>query len=291
MPHFFSLMRQIRGYSYDDVFDMRATGAQDGTTNDAATNVTASVSVGTANSARTLFWPGCALSSYSRELTEAVFGFLRERDVVDGLSVGCCGNIIRFAADQATCTAYRSNLLFALEAQGIRRIVTACPNCYYSFGETLKDSTSIELIALSQFLVDEGLRIPRERIAPATSVCVHDSCPDRRNGVDACAVRGLLREIEIREMKHNRIHSRCCGLGQLRFVSDPMNSQRLREERIEEFGATGAGQLVTCCFSCANAFQDPATGLTALHYLELLFDIRVDWQAVYESSARALAAF
>jgi Fe-S oxidoreductase len=90
-------------------------------------------------------------------------------------------------------------------------------------------------------------------------------------------------------MKHNRSRSRCCGLGRLQFVSNPEASKRQRAERLGEFQATGAERLVTSCFSCANSLQDPSTGLVALHYLELLFDIRVDWSAVYQSSTRALA--
>jgi Fe-S oxidoreductase len=249
--------------------------------------------MGAAHPPHTLFWPGCALSSYSRELTEAVFAFLRERDLADGMSVRCCGNVIRYTGDATACATYQEALVVELKARGIRRVITACPNCHRSFENMLGCVPGIELCALSRLLADEGLRVLPERLAPTTTVCIHDSCPDRGEGLDAAAVRELFGDggIELREMEHNRSRSRCCGLGCLRFVSDPEASQRQREQRIAEFGATGAEQLVTYCFSCANAFQDPARDLAALHYLELLFDIRIDWPAVYKSSTQALAHF
>jgi Fe-S oxidoreductase len=267
----FTLMRQDRGYSYSDALDTAAD----------------------AGGLRSLFWPGCALSSYSKGLTEAVFTFLKERGAADGMSVRCCGTDIRYAGDRAAQEAYCAGLVRELQAWSVERVITVCPNCYRDLKEMQGPSPSsrpIEVLALSQFLVDEGLCVSPEQIAPTRSVCVHDSCPDRCCGVDAAAVRKLFEGIELHEMEHNRCRSRCCGLGRLQFIDDPANSGRRRAERIDEFRATGAEQLVTSCFSCANAFQNPATGLFARHYLELLFGIQIDWPTVYESSARIFAA-
>jgi Fe-S oxidoreductase len=149
----------------------------------------------------------------------------------------------------------------------------------------------IESLSLSEVLANEGLRIPPEQSAVMGSACIHDSCPDRRYGVDAAAVRRLLEGVELREMQHNRRDSRCCGLGRLQFLSDPASGERQRRERIGEFTETGAKQLVTYCFSCTNALQDPRAGLASIHYLELLFDIHIDWPAVYKNSQRILATF
>jgi Fe-S oxidoreductase len=298
---FFSLMRQERGFFYADILDASGThGTSSAVTHDAP---------------RSLFWPGCTLSSYSRDLTEAVFSFLRERGVASCMSVKCCGNIIRYAGGRAAAKAYQDRLASALRENGIGRVISACPNCCRSFraissgatpeeapGDPLSEApreaprtapskTVIESLSLSEVLADEGLRISPEQSAAMGSACVHDSCPDRRHGVDAAAVRRLLEGVELREMRHNRRESRCCGLGRLQFLSDPASSNRQRRERIGEFKETGAEQLVTYCFSCTNALQDPRANLAAIHYLELLFDIRIDWPAVYKSSQRILATF
>jgi hypothetical protein len=293
----FTLMRQDRGFSYVDALETDAEEAEgaaeqgDGREqSDGHERSDGRERSGTDASApqpvHSLFWPGCTLSSYSQELTDATYHFLRKRGLADGLSIRCCGNIIRYAGGRAACTDYRDNLVSTLEKRGIQRIITVCPNCFYGFGEMLQSRSGIEVCTLSRLLADEGLRISQAQMTPARSVCIHDSCPDRRCGIDATAVRRLFEGIELREMQHNRHNARCCGLGKLLFIGDPQTSRRLRESRIEEFVQTGAEQLVTSCFSCANAFQDPQSNLSAVHYLELLFGVRVDWTAVYESARR-----
>ena len=251
-------MRKIRGFSYEDALETRK--------------------------GHCLFWPGCSLASYSQELTEAVFSFLKERGLVDGLSVGCCGNIVRYAAGYEPFKDFTVQLVSNLIEQGVTSVITSCPNCYLTFKRILRDTSAIELSDLSTILAQEGLRVP---VSTATSFCIHDSCPDKRIHVIAPAVRTIFEEVELHEMVHNQNRSRCCGLGKLRFLSDPEESESFRSERIKEFKETAADQLVTCCFSCANAFQDPEAGVEAVHYLELLFGIRIDWEAVIGASQQA----
>jgi Fe-S oxidoreductase len=281
---FFSLLREARGFSYVDALDSGTSVGADG-----ADDVGGG---GAGNEGpSSLFWPGCTLSSYSKELTEAVFAFLKGKDRTCGMSVKCCGNIIRYAAGRTAYVTYGERLASELEEKGIKRIVTACPNCYRSFKELSQRELDIEVISLSQTLADEGLRVmpnPADSAEPSTPFCIHDSCPDRSCGIEAAVVRRLCEGVELREMKHNRSHSQCCGLGRLQFLSDPLASAAQRERRINEFVATGAKQLVTYCLSCTNAFQDMPPGLSSVHYLELLFNIRVDWPAVYASAQQAL---
>jgi hypothetical protein len=67
----------------------------------------------------------------------------------------------------------------------------------------------------------------------------------------------------------------------------------MAQERLIEFFDTGADCLVTYCVNCASAFYDPNGTIPVYYYLELLFDIRVDWprafQAVAEVRERLMA--
>jgi Fe-S oxidoreductase len=259
-PHYFSLMQRDGGFVFEDALE--------------------------AGAVRSLFLPGCSLAGYSRELTQAVYGFLKERGLVDGMSTRCCGHILYFSADQTDFRAYTAEFAATLEDRGVTRIITACPNCYASLLETLQDS-GIELVSLSEVFVDEGVRFSTEQIAPATSVCVYDACPDRKLGAFGPSVRHLFEGLELREMRHRGENALCCGLGRLLFISSPVRSENLQKKCIGEFKETGADLLVTYCISCASAFQDPGEGVRAVHYLELLFGMHVDWAAV---DARARSA-
>jgi Fe-S oxidoreductase len=345
---FFSLMREDRGFVYEDALASASAAPAEASVPGesgvlvspapfapapAAPACAPAPAPAASGAVRSLFWPGCSLSSFSRELTEAVCAHLKESGAVDAMSIRCCGSIIRYAGGPAPFAAYRDDLVATLRARGIRRIVTSCPNCYQVLrralcegqegqalrgmqegseeqeeregqalsgmqegpkaregqsGQKGQEDALFEVVSLSQVLVNEGLHILPEQAASAISVCVHDSCPDRASGVEAAAVRCLFEGIELREMRHNRHRSHCCGSGRLQFLSDPVGSDRQRVERLAEFEETGAARLVTSCFSCANALQLP--GGTAheptVHYLELVFGIPIDWRAVYASSAR-----
>jgi Fe-S oxidoreductase len=284
-PNYFSLMQQEQGSVFEDALVL---GEADGAGETAQTAQT--VQTVQTVQAQTLFFPGCSFASYSGVLTQAVYEFLKERKLVDGMSAQCCGHILLFSAEPGAFRSYTEAFRATLKAHGVIRIITACPNCYASLQETLR-GTGIELVALSEVLVDEGVRVLPEHIAPATTVCIHDSCPDRELCVFGPSVRHLFENIELREMEHNREKALCCGLGRLLFISSPVRSEKLRKKRVEEFASTQADLLVTYCFSCDNAFQDPGRGISSVHYLELLFGIRVDWDAVEGSAQVALKAF
>jgi len=292
----FAAMRRQRGYRYVDALEAPSACGDE---------------------VPALFWPGCTLSCYSQELTMAVFDYLRQRGLADGMSVKCCSNILRFASGAETRMAFARELALELQEHGVRRLVVACPNCYNSFCELAEAGIlgQLEVLALSAVLLQQGEHVSPEQVlshlarrpaqsagsnshapngnvpvAPVTappSVCVHDSCPDRRHGVFAESVRGLFPGCELREMEHHHDHALCCGIGRLLFIRNPGQSSKQRGQRQEEFLRTGAELLVTSCVSCANAFQNLPD---SCHYLELLFGVRIDWPAAISAAEQALKA-
>jgi Fe-S oxidoreductase len=231
-------------------------------------------------SVRHLFIPGCSLSSYSQELTLAIYQYLRDLGEVDGLSLACCGNILDFVLPFEDRARYAETLAARLAAHGVTRIVTACPNCYRAYRDLAHDrlDSALEVIAVSEVLEAQGVRFIPTAEVPFASVCVHDSCPDRSLGVFAASVRALFSEVEVREMAHCRERSRCCGLGKLLPIKNPTASARLMNERLAEFDETDAECLITCCANCTQALRGASN--PSYHYLELLFGIHFDWDAV-----------
>ncbi|MDR3036838.1 MAG: (Fe-S)-binding protein [Coriobacteriales bacterium] len=254
-----------------------------------------------------LFMPGCALAGYSRELTLAVYEYLREAGEVDGLSVICCGKVLDFVATPGECAAYAGVVAARLAAHGVTRIVTACPNCYQAytalagdgcggqegrlsradasdtstappFSSATSTSCRIEVLAVSEVLARRGVRFGPSEATPFTSVCVHDSCPSRTDGVFAHSVRSLFEGVELREMAHSQTRARCCGQGKLLPLGHPEQSKDLANERLAESAATGAECLVTYCTNCAQVLRGASQ--PSYHYLELLFGIHIDWDAV-----------
>ncbi len=286
----FSELRRTFGFVYDDVLDSqtdascKSSEASLEASNDASDTAGDEQNI---NADQTVFWPGCTLSSYSKELTDAAFDFLKEHGIASKMSAHCCGHILEFAAPNEDRQLYQGDLCEQLQAQGIKRIVTACPNCFYSFKRLIKAGTlpEIEIIALSETFLNEGIRFSAEDHPQCGSVCFHDSCPDRLHGLFAQTARDIFDSVELREMEHSRKSSRCCGLGYLLYLRQPERSAAMGQERVMEFIDSGADCLVTYCTNCASALYDSSETLKVYYYLELLFGIRMDWSSIFKTVA------
>lgn len=238
-----------------------------------------------------LFFPGCALINFGATVTDKTYRDLESRGIVEGISLLCCGKILAFEDEAGLIQQdHRLRLLKTLEAKGVKRIVTACPNCFdelndmFAAAEDLQ--TSIEVIALPQALHAEGFAISDEGIAAVLAkdaesfadpkVAIHDSCPDRNVGVFAENVRALFPQDRLVELEHNRKNSRCCGsLARAAGRSDVMEVQA--HERGVEGVQAKAASLVTACMSCANILGRFQSSIAVHHYLEFLYGDYIDW--------------
>jgi hypothetical protein len=255
---------------------------------------------------KTVFLPGCTLSTYAAELTQTVSDFLQARQLAGGMVAQCCGKLLKKHGLSEEYQAYRTAFVETLRAKGVERVVVACPNCL----KTLKKSMSLagagglELVALPEALAAAGCVYEPGCDGEVRTVCVHDSSPDRTTGAFGAPVRGFFDPaarpdagsspavlpdaaplpsaspgITLIEMEHHHGHSRCCG-SSLREATQSLAQCRAR---FGEFERTGASLLVTSCMSCVNSFQRVAPPARVRHYLELLFDISLDWQRLYQA--------
>ena len=248
----------------------------------------------------TLFFPGCSFINYGMPLVDAVYATLKDAGVVEGISLLCCGKILRYELNGAEIRAsYERQLCERLSALGVKRIVTACPNCVMALrGALTRDAATadIEVIPLPIVLADLGYRIDKEGALALLSAvvdagkdyfepglsereplfCIHDSCPDRKTGEFASGVRTLLADEAYNECEHNRKTSFCCG-SLVRATGNYEAADAQAQRHGDEAIAAQATGIMTACVSCAFQLSMAQRRVPVFHYLELLYNYRVDW--------------
>ncbi|MEM1586906.1 MAG: (Fe-S)-binding protein [Candidatus Bathyarchaeia archaeon] len=216
-----------------------------------------------------IFFPGCSMSSYSPEAVKEVYRRLAKELCSVGFIDTCCGKPL---ADVGL-TERASKWIMNLNARFIERecgnIVTACPMCYYYLKSSLPKSYKILTV---YEVLGESLSEKLKRIN--LKVTIHDSCPDRFNGIFARQVRSLLRGCEVLEMRHSREKSLCCGAGGIASIADPSLALKISSVSAEEFSLTGADLMVVYCYTCAQVFWNTQPKIRTKHILDLMLGTR-----------------
>jgi Fe-S oxidoreductase len=142
---------------------------------------------------------------------------------------------------------------------GIKRLIMACPNCFYELKKALINQ-EIEIITVYDVLKEQESPELRS-IANGMTCTVHDSCPDRFEGTLGTQVREALqgRGYQIVEMEDSRDKTICCGSGGQISHFRPEFAQELVQKRISEAEKTGAETLVAYCLSCVLNFSRNVT--------------------------------
>lgn len=290
----FSRLRELGGVTYPDVLMTPQTPtAKPGSTGRvdvASADGSDRRSSGFEGSA--IFFPGCTLATYAPDLTKKVYTYLQTEGLVDGMSALCCGNPLASAGLSDAYGSYTGDIVSRIEQQGITRIIVSCPNCYRALIPSLARAglPDVEVTALPELLFAQGMCFKPTRRAPYRSVSIHDSCPDRICDVFGSSVRSLFEHVAIIEMLHHGRHTLCCGSGGLASSVDPGRCALRCNRRLDEFEATGADCLVTSCVSCINSFLRSGRTIEVRHYLELVFDLPLDWASFYAVQNRMWTA-
>ena len=209
----------------------------------------------------TVFFPGCALSGTRPDAVTKVFAALHETDPRIGIVFDCCmkpsyslGRVDHAGAMFEEMRAY-------LADQGVREVLTACPNCQVMFG------------ALGRGLVVRSIYealAATEHTPPRVSgtVTVHDPCVIRHAEPVQRAVRDLLlrQGLTVEEMPHSGKTTLCCGLGGGIKLFSPYLAEISASRRKDE--AQGR-RIITYCAGCVQALgpQTPTS-----HLVDLLFE-------------------
>ena len=200
-----------------------------------------------------LFFPGCSFINSSIELMEETFQTLVSDHQIDGITLMCCEKPLDYKdGKQAIKEAFSERLRMSLVRHGVKRIITACPNCFYELRKLVSqdfETENIEIIALPKVLFDCDHLVLASATEVLSPIAIHDACPDRRYGYYAESVRNLFPADLLTELEHNKSRSLCCGS----IPRAAGNEERAAKDDIPIY-----------------------------HYLELLFGTRVDWRATPE---------
>ena len=166
----------------------------------------------------------------------------------------CCGRDLLLAGDVDGFVALAQANMREFNRKGIKRIITSCPECYY----TLK-------VDYSRFLDDWNINVLHitEVIAPLVDsgqltlgtlkkkVTYHDPCTLGRYSRIFDQPRSILISIsglEMVEMADNRERALCCGASP--WINCNAINKQIQKERLAQAGATDADILVTACPKC-----------------------------------------
>ncbi len=212
-------------------------------------------------SCTTAFFVGCApyfdiiFQELNIQLTEGIVGamsLLNHAGVAFTVLANerCCGHDLLLAGDLSGFLRLGKSNQDELKKHGIKKIITACPECYY----TLKidypiyiDGWDLEVAYIGELVEIQSMKGK----ANGTKATYHDPCTLGRGLKIYDAPRKLLTDlvgIEITEMENNRENSLCCGSSPWVFCG-AVNKQ-IQDERLNQAKSTGASLMVTACPKC-----------------------------------------
>lgn len=236
-----------------------------------------------------LFFPGCSFLNSSIELIEEVYQTLRSDHQADGITLLCCEKPLDYKSGmQEIKEAFSKRFRESLISHGVKRIITACPNCFYELGKVCSQDAQtkeIEICGLPHVLFDCGHIVPASVSESLFPIAVHDACSDRGSGYYADSVRRLFSAEHLTELEHSRGRSTCCGSIPRAAGKQDLAAKDARTIFTEAKQAE-ANALVTTCMSCSRLLVKSKAGAksdtSVYHYLELVYGRRVDWKATPE---------
>lgn len=228
------------------------------------------------NDCSRLFLPSCHLTSKFPKLTYNTVQYLKDIDLIDGMTEYCCGQPLYAAGLYREFIEYEEKLNQKLIEHQVQTIITPCPNCFY-FCQRLQKMgymKNINIQCLSEELVNRGIKIDRQKYPQIQTISIHDSCPDRHHGYFSKSLRDLLNDFQIIELPHNKENTICCGCGGLVLAYKSEFAQAGIDNKVKDYMEVKTDAVITTCFNCFDSLHNH---LPIHHYLELLIE-EVDYE-------------
>jgi Fe-S oxidoreductase len=211
------------------------------------------------------FFPGCSMAAHSPDLVTRVFQYLRGIYPDVGLWGNCCAQPA-LALNEGSSTKfskYLETLEFRFRRAGVYKVIVCCPNC----AVTLRRIPNLKVVSIWQVLL-EHLPEPENRNLGLPPLVLHDPCPTRREPKVHEAVRKVLSHFGVvfAEYPANRDKTLCCGRANMLMARDPKKGREMLLRRVSQ---SSCRNVLTYCFSCADAFKSAGCG--ALHGLDCIF--------------------
>ncbi|RLF06445.1 MAG: hypothetical protein DRJ60_04390 [Thermoprotei archaeon] len=220
------------------------------------------------------FFPGCAMACFSPKAVTKTYELLKEELQDVGIIDLCCGKpIYDVGLTERAMKWLMDRVVGELKRHECTTLITACPNCYYYLKRVLPKDFA--LATVYDFI---GSKL-KDKVEGLT-LTIHDSCPDRFEGLFARHVRDILSKCRIIEMEHSKEKTMCCGASGLVSCIDPSLSSSLMSNRINEAVNTGASLMVVYCYSCANMFWSFQPSIEVKHVLNLVLNVEDESEAI-----------
>ena len=196
---------------------------------------------------QTIFFPGCGLPGTRPKRTLQVYHHLRSFMPGLGIVLDCCSKPSHDLGRQASFDMFFKEMKDYLLHNGVRTVLTACPNCYRVFKE-YGDGLAVRTVY--EVLAEQGP--PVNPTTAGNPVVIHDPCAIRHEIPIHDAVRSLVRNqgLPVEEMPHHGTKTLCCGEGGAAGLLAPELAGQWGQKRQAE---TGDRDLVTYCVGCSNS--------------------------------------
>lgn len=215
---------------------------------------------------KTLFLPGCSLSSYNKDIVLKSYEYLKLYYKDISITFNCCGKPTLSMGDIEKFEKYYSNLDKIICENYIEEIIVACPNCYNTIG---KHSKNVKITSIYEVIDKNGVPEYLENKYKNIDMAIHDSCSVRRQANIQDSVRNIMTYlgINIIEFKNNKENTVCCGAGGMVGVTNRELALGQMKNRGNE---TDCNNIVCYCESCCESLLN--SNKNVLHILDLIFN-------------------
>ena len=210
----------------------------------------------------TVLFPGCTLSGTRPARVRQLYAHMLKTIPRLGLVLDCCASPSRSLGREEYFQAVFGEMKEYLLKNGVRNVLTACPNCYMTFQ---RYGDGLQAASIYEHLADAPLPAGTEIAAIVT---IHDPCATRNQDHIHAAVRRLISKSApaIREMKHHGHRTLCCGEGGSAGCINPDFSKAWGKTCRHEAHGTS---ILTYCAGCAHFLGESGP---ACHILDFLFE-------------------
>lgn len=215
-----------------------------------------------------LFWVGSAGSfdDRAKKISRAFVKILNKANVnfaVLGTEESSSGDAAKRAGNEFLFQMQAITNIEVLNAYEVKKIVTCCPHSYNTIKNEYPElGGKYEVLHHTQFLqnlLKEGKITVDGGEYKGKKVTFHDPCYLGRANSVFNAPRELMEKLEVNlvEMKRNKLTSLCCGAGGAQMFKEPENGAKdINVLRTEDAMETTAEIIATGCPFCNTMMTD-----------------------------------
>lgn len=230
----------------------------------------------TADRGRVILFPGCVASVFDRDTLDAariLLGALGH-DVAMPTAPVCCGALALHAGEVEAAARSAQATHAALQACDAETVLVCASGCLGSLRDHGMPGSALRIDDVLAFLAAD-VRWPRLRFkALPQRVAVHLPCTQMHVGSGKQPLLQLLASIPGLQLLVLPDQPGCCGAAGNYFIEQADHADRLRAEKLDQFGRQSADLLLTTNIGCriflGNGLRQRDARVAVLHPLTLL---------------------